>query len=105
MNGGECIHAKKEMIWIFLNIYLPYNTPVVVKKYPGYGVDVDIYVYSKRQKQPIFLKEIDTRSIDMTTFSAVGVVPRNKNFLQGVKKIPLNTFMELAARDGSATML
>ena len=77
-----------------------------VKKFhvPGHGVDVDVYGFKASESRPSLL-DLDSGFVDVSKFDAVAVVPRHKTFLQGVKKMPLSTFLEKGGIAGSSTLL
>ena len=53
----------------------------------------------------IYLADLSLRMVDISTYYAIAVVPKNKDFLQGANNIPLSKFMELGTRAGAAAML
>mmetsp|Transcript_90262 Transcript_90262/g.135335 ORF Transcript_90262/g.135335 Transcript_90262/m.135335 type:complete len:175 (+) Transcript_90262:138-662(+) len=77
-----------------------------VKKFhvPGYGVEVDLYGYVSSESKPVSLN-LDAGMVDVSALDAVAVIPRHKDFLQGVKTMNASTFLEKGGIAGSSTIL
>lgn len=106
--GGDSNRRKYFNGWCQF-VKLAANMKGSLKKYPGHGVDVDVYFYRTRlggQKNwgPCLL-DLNTRMVDISTMRAVAVVPKNHDFLQGVNTMALSTFMEKGAIAGASTTL
>ena len=103
--GGDSNRRKYFDGWcMFVKLAKAMNGSVKKFYAPGCGVGVDVYGYNTRQASVSFL-DMDDGFVDVSNFNAVAVVPRGKNFLQGVKTMMLTTFLEKGGIAGSSTTL
>jgi hypothetical protein len=75
-----------------------------VKKFPGFGVEVDVYGFNGWESRS-YLLNLEKRFVDVSNFDAVAIVPRHKDFLQGVTTMPLSTFLQKGSIAGASTMI
>ena len=77
----------------------------IVRKFPkSGGVEVDIYGFDGWESKSHPLK-LDRRDIDISKFDAVAVVPKHKDFLQGVTTLSLSTFLEKGSISGASAYI
>ena len=77
-----------------------------VIKFPNavQGVEVDVYGYRQCDSHPDYLA-LDDALIDISSYDAVAVVPRHKEFLKGVKSIVASNFLEIGNIAGASTTM
>jgi Immune Mapped Protein 2 (IMP2) N-terminal domain len=68
------------------------------------GVAVDVYGYLKEKQRPVYM-DLDSGLIDVSVYDAVAVMPKDHEFMKGVKSIVISNFLELGNLAGASTML
>jgi Immune Mapped Protein 2 (IMP2) N-terminal domain len=65
---------------------------------------VDVYGYRKNEQHSQFI-DLASGFVDVSSYNAVAVVPKDHALLKGVKSIAINMFLELGNSAGSSKML
>ena len=55
---------------------------------------MDVYGYLRSEARPVLL-ELDSGLVDVSIYDAVAVMPKNHEFMKGVKSIVVSNFLEL----------
>ena len=78
----------------------------VVQKFSrgGTGVEVDVYGFDGWESKSYQLN-LGKHGVDMSKFDAVAVVPKHKDFLQGVTTLGLSTFLEKGSVAGASAYI
>lgn len=68
------------------------------------GVAVDVYGYLTAQQRPMLL-ELESGLVDVSEYDAIAVMPKDHEFLRGVKSIVQSNFLELGNLAGASTTM
>mmetsp|Transcript_24379 Transcript_24379/g.34017 ORF Transcript_24379/g.34017 Transcript_24379/m.34017 type:complete len:174 (+) Transcript_24379:257-778(+) len=103
--GGDANRKKYFSGWVsFIKLAKAKNGRVIKFPNADQGVEVDVIGYSKEESQPYML-ELDDGLVEVDVFDAIAVLPKHAAFLQGVKSIALNTFLQKASIIGASSTL
>lgn len=69
------------------------------------GVPVDIYGYLADIQQPVLLSDLTSQLVDVSRFDGIACMPKNHEFLKGVKSITVQHFLELGNIAGASTTM
>ena len=73
---------------------------------PKQGVEVTLYFFrEKTSDHPLVEVNLDEGLTNISQFDAVAVLPKHNSTFRGIKRIQLNTFLEMANIQGAATTL
>lgn len=103
--GGDSNRRKYFVGWCqFIKMAKAMDGRVI--KFPNaiQGVEVDIYGYRQADSQPEYLP-LDDMLVDVTTYDAISVVPKHKEFLRGVKSIVASNFLEMGNIAGASSTM
>jgi len=102
--GGDANRRKYFAGWCqFLKLAKAKNGRII-QFTPEQGVAVDCYAYQTSKSHPEFL-DLESGLVDITHYNAIAVVPKHHAFLQGVKTINENNFLELGNMAGASTTM
>jgi len=102
--GGDSNRRKYFVGWCQFLKLCKAKSGSVIQFEPKQGVDVDIYGYDASKSHPQFL-DLNSKMTDISQYDAVAVMPRHHDFLKGVQKLPMSTFLEKGSLSGASTKL
>ena len=102
--GGDSNRRKYFSGWCqFLKQAVAKNG-LVIQFTAQQGVAVDVYGYLRSEARPVLL-ELDSGLVDVSIYDAVAVMPKNHEFMKGVKSIVVSNFLELGNLAGASTTM
>jgi Immune Mapped Protein 2 (IMP2) N-terminal domain len=102
--GGDANRRKYFSGWCqFLKQAVAKNG-LVIQFVAQQGVAVDVYGYLKSEQRPMLLP-LEAGLVDVAIYDAVAVMPKNHEFLKGVKSIVISNFLELGNLAGASTTM
>lgn len=103
--GGDSNRKKYFVGWCqFIKLARQMNGKVIKFPNADQGVEVDVYAYSQKDKQPVYL-DLDKGLIDVADFDALAVTPKHNVNFQGIHTMIMNNFLERGNIAGAATSL
>jgi Immune Mapped Protein 2 (IMP2) N-terminal domain len=102
--GGDSNRRKYFSGWCqFLKLAVA-KGGMVIQFTAQQGVAVDVYGYLKDKQRPVYM-DLESGLVDVSTYDAVAIMPRDHEFMKGVKSIVISNFLELGNLAGASTML
>jgi hypothetical protein len=68
------------------------------------GVAVDVYGYITSKQRPELL-DLESGLVDVSIYDAITVMPKDHEFMKGVKSIVQSNFLELGNLAGASTTM
>lgn len=102
--GGDANRRKYYVGWCqFLKLAVA-KKGYVIQFHAAQGVAVDVYGYRKDKQQPVHIP-IEQGLVNVGEYDAVAVMPKNHEFLKGVKTIGYSNFLEMGNLAGASTTM
>jgi hypothetical protein len=103
--GGDSNRRKYFIGWCqFLKQAKAMSGKVIQFTHIEQGVLVDVYAYNQATNHP-YLLDMSNELTDISNYDAIAVMPKNHEFMKGVKSIVVSTFLELGNLAGASTTM
>jgi hypothetical protein len=102
--GGDANRRKYFSGWCQFLKQAVAKHGLVIQFVAQQGVAVDVYGYLKSEQRPVLLP-LEAGLVDVAIYDAVAVMPKNHEFLKGVKSIVISNFLELGNLAGASTTM
>mmetsp|Transcript_20408 Transcript_20408/g.33793 ORF Transcript_20408/g.33793 Transcript_20408/m.33793 type:complete len:183 (-) Transcript_20408:194-742(-) len=103
--GGDANRRKYFSGWCqFIKLARQMNGKVIKFPNADQGVEVDVYAFSQKDNQPVFL-DLDEGLIDVNDFDAIAVTPKHNVNFQGIHTLVMQNFVERGNIAGASTIL